>query len=276
MKKVININYLLHMNYTILSTKQSELLEKLIVKHGQIVTTSYIFAEVQNQLGLQQTKNLITKLVKNGWLIRVKNGLYVISDLSGRGFLSLSSYLVAGLLVKDSYVSFEFALQYHGMFDQLINKVGSVSLKKFKTVSLNNTEYYFVQTKKELFFGWQDVVIDNKSVRIATAEKALIDMVDFHKSKYTIDLIIEKLLEYKRDLDFARFTGYLGNFSVATIKTFGFIFDLLNIDSSSVYSLAEKSIKTKNSTHRMLAENKKFNARWRLYYDEYFDKYQSG
>ena len=159
------------------------------------------------------------------------------------------------------------------MFDQLTNKIISISLKKFKTVSLNNIEYNFIQTKKKLFFGWQEVIIDNKTIHVATAEKALIDIINFRKSKYAVDFVIEKIKEHKDNFDFNRLAEYLKEFSEATIKTFGFIFDLLNINSANVYRLAENSIKTKHSTHRMLAGDKKFNAKWRLYYDEYFDKY---
>ena len=75
----------------------------------------------------QQAKKLITKLVGNGWLIRIKRGLYAISDFNNRGFLSLSPYIVANLLVKDSYVSFESALSYYGMFDQWTNTVISIA-----------------------------------------------------------------------------------------------------------------------------------------------------
>jgi len=270
---VIVINYLEYMNYTVLSTKQSELLERLIVRHGQIVTFQDILKQAKENWDYQQTKNVITKLVKNGWLIRIKKELYAISDLSNRGFLSLSFYAVAGLLVKESYVSFEYALQHYGMFDQLAGKTISVSLKKFKTVSLSNMEYSFIKTKEKLFFGFQEFTIDDRIVRIATAEKALIDIVNFRKNKYAIDLVIEKLTEQKHNLDFELLATYLKEFSEATIKTFGFIFDLLKIDSTHIYCLVENSIKIKHSTHRMLAGDKKFNAKWRLYYDEYFDKY---
>ena len=223
------------MNHTILSTKQSELLEELIVRRGQVVTFQDIFEQAKHNWDYQQTKNLITKLVKNGWLCRIKKGLYAISDLTSRGFLTLSFYTVAGLLVKESYVSFESALQYYGMFDQLTGKIISVSLRKFKTVSLNNTEYSFIKTKEKLFFGQQEVILDNRTVQIATAEKALIDIVNFRKSKYAIDLVIEKLIEHKHNLELALMAEYLKEFSIATIKTFGFVFDLLNIDSVSNY-----------------------------------------
>ncbi|MFA6917780.1 MAG: type IV toxin-antitoxin system AbiEi family antitoxin [Candidatus Gracilibacteria bacterium] len=259
------------MSQTILSIKQSELLENLIVKYGQVVTSDDIFNETQSYMAHQQAKNLITKLTKNGWLVRIKKGLYAISDLSNRGFLSLSPYLVANLLSSHSYVSFESALQYYGMFDQLINKTISVSTKKYKTTKLGNVEYSFIKTKADYYFGWQEVVVDNKTIRIATAEKALIDIINFHKSKYAVDLVIEKLREHKKDLDFVKFNKYLSKFSTTTVKIFGFLFDLIGIDSSSAYDLIKT--KGKQGTCWMLTGDKTFNAKWRIYYDKYFDKY---
>ena len=257
------------MKNTMISLKNSELLENLIIKYGQIVTAQQIFSEACAFLNHKQTQYLITTLTKQGWLVRIKKGLYAISDLSTRGFLSLSSYAVANLLVKDSYVSFESALHHHGMFDQLVSKMISVSLKAYKTVQLQSVEYSFVKTKSDYYFGWQAVSIDNKTVQIATAEKALIDMVNFHKSVYTIDLVIEKLREHKNDLDFARLNEYIGKMSMTTIKIFGFLFDLLKIDSSKLLKVAKQT----KGAHRMIVSAKTFNAKWRLYYDVYFDKY---
>jgi predicted transcriptional regulator of viral defense system len=259
------------MKQTVLTLKQSELLEDLIVKHGQIVTSDQIFSVAERFWDYKQAKNLITKLVKNGWLIRIKRGLYAISDLSTRGFLSLSPYVVANLLVPESYVSFELALQNYGMFDQFTDKTISVSLKMYKSVTLNSIEYGYIKTKPDYFFGWQDIQIDNQSARVATPEKALLDMINFHRSQYSVDLVIEKLVEHKNDLDFARLNGYLLKSSTTTIKIFGLIYDLLGMNSDELCEL----IKAKPSTNWMLPEDSKFNAKWRLYYNDYFDKYQA-
>jgi len=257
------------MKQTVLTSKQSELLEDLIAAYGQIVSLDQIYAKARSQWEEGQIKNVITKLTSDGWLIRIKKGLYAISDLSNRGFLSLSPYVVANLLVKESYVSFESALAYHGMFDQLTNKIISVSTSKYKNVTLNNIEYDFLNVKDQFFFGWQEVIVDNQMVRIAYAEKALVDIIHFHRSKYSVDLVIEKLKEYQDSLSMRRLNEFISKMSTVTIKTFGLIFDLLDIDSNNLYQL----VKDNSTTLKMLPDDTKFNTKWRLYYDKYFEKY---
>ena len=258
------------MNKTILSGKQSDFLEKLIVAYGQIVTINQIYQAAEGSWDYKQTKNLVTKLVKDGWLFRIKRGLYAISDLSSRGFLSQSPYIIANLVVPDSYVSFEAALQQHGMFDQLAGKTISVSLIQYKPVQLSGMQYGFVKTKPEYYFGWQEVPIGSQSARIATPEKALVDMVNFHKNRYAIDLMIEKLIDYQNELDLAQLTDFVSRFPTATVKIFGLIFDWLGFDSSKLSSLVKPG-----STHWMLTGDTKFNAKWRLYYREDFEKYRA-
>ncbi len=258
------------MNKTILSAKQSELLENLIVKYGQIVTADQIFDQAAVYWDYKQAKNLATKLVQNGWLIRIKRGLYAISDLSSRGFLSLSPCIVANLLVADSYVSFESALQHHGMFDQLTDNTVSVATKMYKSVNLNGMEYSFIKTKPDNYFGWQEVKVNSYNARIATPEKALIDMISFHRSQYSIDLVIETLQEHEDDLDLARLNEYLTKCSTTTIKIFGLIFDLLELNSDRLFRSANIA-----GTNWMMPDSRKFNAKWRLYYDPYFDRYQT-
>ncbi|MCA9373354.1 hypothetical protein KC921_04640 [Candidatus Woesebacteria bacterium] len=259
------------MKQTILTSKQSDLLEKLIVEYGQIVTTQQIYQVADDLWKRQQTKKLLTKLVGNGWLIRIKRGLYAISDFSNRGFLSLSPFLVANLLVKDSYVSFESALSYHGMFDQLTGKSISIAKKRYKTVQLSSTEYRFIHAKDQYFFGWQQETINGQLAQIATAEKAIIDIIHFQKSQYAIDSVIEVLQQHQADFDFDKLYESVIQMSITTIKIFGLLLDLLGVDSERLYQV----VSHKTGTHWMLVDNKKFNAKWRLYYDEYFDKYQS-
>lgn len=258
------------MKKTTLANKDSELLELLIAKYGKVVTANQIESEAKGFWDYQQTHNRIQQLVKNGWLIRIKRGLYTVNELSSRGFLSLSPYVVAGLLVEESYVSFEAALNYRGMFDQSLQRFTSISLKQYKETTLESVQYQFIKSKTKMFSGWEQVSIENLTAKIAYAEKALVDLVHFRAGKYAVDLVIEKLQMHEDDLDFEKMGDYIGLASQKTIKVFGMIFDFLGWNSEKLSQFLSDS----RSTHWMSAEDQTFNAKWRLYYDDYFDQYQ--
>jgi predicted transcriptional regulator of viral defense system len=258
------------MKRTTLAVKDGELLEVLIAKYGKVATANQIEAEAQGSWDYQHTHNRIQQLIKNGWLVRIKRGLYAVNDLSSRGFISISPYVIAGFLVEDSYVSFEAALNYHGMFDQFVQQFSSVSLKQYKTTDLESIQYRFIKTQENFFVGWEQVEIENMTARIASAEKALVDIIHFRTGKYVVDLVIEKLQNYKEDLNIEKLIRYAGLASQKTVKVFGLIFDLLGWNSNELL----RFVANNRSTHWINTNDKIFNSKWRLYYNEYFNNYQ--
>jgi predicted transcriptional regulator of viral defense system len=259
------------MKKTTLAANDADLLEKLIATYGKVVTAKQIETEAINTWDYQQTHNRIQQLIKNGWLLRIKRGLYAVNDLSSRGYLSISPYVIANLLVAGSYVSFEAALHYHGMFDQYVQQFSSVSLKQYKETSLESIRYRFIKCQEKFFVGWEEVEIENMITKIAYREKALVDLIHFRSEPYVVDLVIEKLNNYREDLNIDNLVNYVRLASKKTAKVFGFIFDLLGWDTRAFAMLLEGT----RSTHRITDNDKVFNAKWRLYYDEYFDKYQT-
>lgn len=76
----------------------------------------------------QSPKDKISLLEKNGSLIRLKKGLYVVStELSQQ---KLSRELVANHLLSPSYVSLESALSYYGLIPEKVYSVRSVTTKR--------------------------------------------------------------------------------------------------------------------------------------------------
>lgn len=255
------------MKRTILSEKELHLIEALVVKYGIVVTFNQIRSTLKNKISIQGIRNLANKLTKNGWLVGIKKGTYAITSLESRGFTTLSVFKIAQTLEKDSYVSFEAALQHHGMFDQHLKRIVSVSLKRRAAKEIQGTRYQFVKTKKELFYGWQQQRVENYLVNIASAEKALLDILSFKRDIYSIDLVLEKLKEHKESLDFKRLNKFCEKQTMAAKRILGFLFDKLAIDSSHIHDLTKAS---KNCTY-MTKDSKKFNARWRLYFHKHFN-----
>src|SRR6188508_3746871 len=108
------------MTNTVLNTNQHAFLEEIIVRYGSVVTYEQLVAHIRYQDEAAK-RRFVSQLTRTGWLVRIKKGLYqVAADLGSLGTLTLPNYVVAQLLHPGSYVSFESALQFHGLHDQLM------------------------------------------------------------------------------------------------------------------------------------------------------------
>ena len=251
------------MGQVILNQTQLAFLEDVIFRYGAVVTYAEIASLVPaaDAVGKRQ---FVSRLVKAGWLVRIKNGVYQIADLSSLGTLTLSRYAVASILVPESYVSFEGALQFHGLHDQMMQTLTSVSLRQHPAVNLGGLTYHYVKTKEENFHGFEEHVIDGQKARIASAEKALIDLVQLHRTAYTSDLVAEVLADNRHRLDFDRLNRYLEHATMATQRIFGFLLESLGVGHND--QLLRRTRETVAST-RLTPGSDTYSAKWGLYYD---------
>ncbi|OGS23489.1 MAG: hypothetical protein A2297_01685 [Elusimicrobia bacterium RIFOXYB2_FULL_48_7] len=254
------------MKRTILSEKELKFLENAVATYGVIVTFEQL-SKISTDKQRQSVRNFTSKLSKKGWLVRIKRGVYFVAGIESLGFSGLSVYKTAQLLCAGCYVSFEAALQYHGMFDQGLKVIRSVSTNACKAKEIENVVYEFVKARGGLFYGFSEQRVENYLVKIASPEKAILDILCFGRSVHSADLVLEKLKAYKDDLDLSRFKEYCSRQPVTVKRILGFLFDKAGIDSGFVYD----AVKGIHNSSLMAAGSGKFNAKWRLYYDEHFD-----
>jgi len=204
----------------ILTKTQADILDEVTVRYGDIITFDQIVEVFGEAYSRAYLKRVVSQLVKNGWLVRLRKGEYFVTDLSNLGRTSLSVYFLANYYVRDSFVSFAQALQYHDMHDQLLSTVVSLSLSQHPPVQMAGVTYRYVKTQPRYFFGYEEVRVDGRMVRIATAEKALIDMIQFHRTDGSVALVAEKLSDYQDELDLNRLAAYLARSNRITRKIF--------------------------------------------------------
>ncbi len=249
---------------TILSQKDARLLEETIVRYGRIVSFVQLKQIFKKDYSLAETRNRVSLLSKVGWLIRLKKGLYVVvTDIGALAANDISLHTICQALNKDSYVSFEGALQSHGMFDQMLASIGAVTFQRARRYKIKDTEIKFFKIKKEYYFGFSQERSDIGLVNVATKEKALLDILYFRSNAYYASLVWEKLATHKEDIDFNLLKQYAKKFNLDVIRQTGFFLDRLGIDTVDL----EKIIHGKTSYSRMTAESKKFDSKWRLYFD---------
>ncbi|MEI7579202.1 MAG: type IV toxin-antitoxin system AbiEi family antitoxin [bacterium] len=258
------------MNKSILTEKEANLMETIVIRYGSVVSFDQIYELLKKEHSRDYIREIVSKSVKNGWFIRIKKSLYIISDLFNRGNTTFPQYILANLIVRNSYVSFGQALQYHGMFDQLIKTTTSISLTRYKTIELLGFQYRYINTQEKYFFGWEEVVYQGQTTKIALPEKALIDTVQFSRSNISVDMVIEKITEFKDQINFIRLNEYLSKSPIAVQKIFGFILDLLGIESGEILKMLNKN----DSRVYLVRGSNNYNSKWNVYYDDIFKRYQ--
>jgi predicted transcriptional regulator of viral defense system len=253
-------------NNTILSEKESILLENLIAKYGLFVNFDQIYAELGQDYTRQKAKKTVIKLTKNGWLVRIKKGVYYITNLESRGFAGASVLVIAQAIMDESYVSFEAALQHHGVFDQHARMVTSVCLKKKADKTIQGITYRFIKVSGKNFYEWEETQIEGRTVKVATLEKAILDMIQSQRSIHSLDLVLEKLKEYKENFDFDKLNDLAKNQSITVQKILGFLLDKAGIDSGSI----QESLKDNEGASFMTKDSDVFSGKWNLYYHNHF------
>jgi predicted transcriptional regulator of viral defense system len=246
-----------------LTADQRVLLEAALQEYGWVVTTDQLKSFMPHHTNSHALR-IISQLNDAGWLVRIKKGLYQLADLTSLGSITLSRPVVAQLLEPGSYVSFEAALNYHGLHDQLRRGYGSCALVRRPPVDLHGILYYFVTVTKENYFGFEEVTIDRQQARIAHPEKALIDIVRLERNVNSLDHVAEVLATGSSFLNFDRLNEYLLDSPLAVLRIFGLILDALDFPVDE--RISARSREKKGVSH-MLPQSGDFSARWRLYYD---------
>ncbi|MCF7794931.1 hypothetical protein K9M50_01045 [Patescibacteria group bacterium] len=250
-------------NIKSLSTKELELIEKLIIDHGNVVNFDMIHKKIEKNYNKQKTKNFVSNLVKKGWLVRIKKGVFVISDISSRGSVNLSQLSIAQIIYDNSYISFEAALQYHGFFDQYLRIITSVGQRRTYSTKFNDWIFKYIKCKKSLFSDYKEYSIDGQLVKIASKEKTILDFLTYRRNLYEIDLVIEKIKNYEKEFDIKELIEMSKRCSVSVQRSLGVVLDLVGINSDELY----KTVKDNKNYSLMTSKSNKFNAKWRIYVD---------
>lgn len=250
---------------TILTEKRIKDIEDIIAYAGKIVATGDIHKALGKKYSRFTLKKRIYELKVKGWLVPLRRGLYFISDISSRGFVNISPLVIAGAFDKDSYISLDSALSHYGLFEQILRTVSSVTKFKTKKYVFQDSTYRYLKINKKLYFGFKTENIEGYYTKVAELEKVVLDYLYFKNDTYSIDLLLEKLQKIKDRIDFKKLFMYARKFPGATKRKLGFILDVLKINTEELY----QDVSAKGYS-KLTPGSKKFNAKWRLYYEDRF------
>ena len=141
---------------------------------GTIPVTTSIIESLYPELKSANKK--VTWLEKQGIIIRLKRGLYVINpEYSGK---TLSSELIANHLYAPSYISMSTALRYYGLIPEAVYVHQSMTVKHSRSFQTPVGSYDYKYISREAFsIGVRSMHKGDYAFLIASPEKALCDLI---------------------------------------------------------------------------------------------------
>ena len=141
---------------------------------GPVPVTTSIIESLYPELKSPDKK--VVWLEKNGYIIRLKRGLYVVNpEHSGK---TLSSELIANHLYAPSYISMSTALRYYGLIPEAVYVHQSMTVKHSRSFQTLIGSYDYKYISREAFpIGVRSIHKGDYAFLMASPEKALCDLI---------------------------------------------------------------------------------------------------
>ena len=196
-------------------------------------------------------------LSNTGWLTRLKRGLYIISS-SFPGMTPVHEFEIAMALVQPSAISHWSALHFHGMTEQIPQRVYITTTqtvpisRAVKTRNrnqrgfsreVNSILYEFIKIKPERFFGIKGFWVGEVKVTITDPERTLIDGLISPKHFGGWAEIFSAFESHISSLDLAKMTDYSLRLDAVIAKRLGWIMEKVGVENSILQKLEAVLIK---------------------------------
>ena len=151
--------------------KWAELLQ--LVGDEPVFSSSLLRAGDSPDAGLRLQ---LSRWVRTGKLIQLRRGVYALAEPYRK--IQPHPFLVANRLRRNSYVSLQSALAYHGLIPEHVPVVTSVTTGRPEQLQTALGGYIFRHVRPDCFFGYRRMKpARDQEAFVATPEKALLDLV---------------------------------------------------------------------------------------------------
>lgn len=123
-----------------------------------------------------QVRLQVSRWVKDGKIIRIYKGLYVLAEPYRKS--GLEKFCIANVLRTPSYISLQSALAYYGIIPEYVPQITSVTTGRPQMIQSPLGWFDFRHINKKLFHGYKKVKLaQEQNAFIAQPEKALLDLI---------------------------------------------------------------------------------------------------
>lgn len=172
------------------------MIRELIAFDTPYIAMQTLHAMLENY---RNPRDCISRLVKNGILLRLKNGFFLITDKIKNE--SIPTEQIANLLYGPSYLSLEYAMSYYGMIPEAVYVRTSITTNRSKNFYTPISTFSYSHLSLDRYcVGISHKENEWGGFSIATPEKALADHVfqlcqGLNHDELLVDLIESKRIE---------------------------------------------------------------------------------
>jgi predicted transcriptional regulator of viral defense system len=218
----------------------------------------------------RRLRELLSTLVKRGWLQRIEKGKYLILPFeAGREReWTEHEFIIASNLIEPYYVGFRSALNYFGYTEQISRTIfiASTSRKLKSSLEISGVTYRFVVMSKLKFFGYKQISINGSQVNISEPEKTIVDCLD--RVRYTggISEVAKALWYGRNELDYAKMAEYsVRNGNQAASQRLGYLIETLGFKADKAVEILLQNMSTRYTPLEIFSEPKgKYLGRWKV------------
>ncbi|MFH1784522.1 MAG: hypothetical protein ABH868_06485 [bacterium] len=149
-------------------------------------------------------KRRLNEWKAKGYIKKIIKGYYIFSDLALNESML---YEIANRIYSPSYISFEMALSYYHLVPESVYSVTSATTRKTYTFNTEIAQFNYRTVKPDLFFGYELIDFNDKTFKISSMEKAILDYFyinphikeedDFASLRLNTELFMKKINEKK-------------------------------------------------------------------------------
>lgn len=167
----------------------------------------------------ESRKKILAQLhqwVKRDFLIHLRRGLYTFSDRYRK--IPLSPYRLANEMLRPSYLSSFSALAYYSLIPEMVVEYTSVTTRVTRRFQNHFGTFSYSSLRREFFWGYTLLEIDQNSIKIAEPEKALLDFFHLNKKKWTRARLQEMRFQNFEQLNWKKMARYAKRWGSPRLK----------------------------------------------------------
>jgi len=208
--------------------RAKQLIGKIMRSKGEVFTVAD--AAICLDLSSEDTAKTLARWAKQGWLIRLKRGLYAVVaiDASSTERVLAEPWVLIPQLFKSCYVGGWSAAEHWGLTEQIFYDICVVSdsARVKKTQRVQNINFVATKVSSERLFGSKVIWKNNTKVMVSDPHKTIVDMLYDPLLGGGIQHVVDCFREYQQSeyRDFIKLGDYAERMrSGAILKRLGFL-----------------------------------------------------